>query len=147
MKKIKLYHGANHTKIENIKSEGLKGELNDPNWFTLSDNFGSALYHASQDEDGFAYVFEIELELEDYTNDGFFWNGYPQLWNGHKNEKDGYTWYALMDSIDKSYLRKIHKVTPESFSKQQQNKYKDLDLYERSISNIKSKNKNKYKKP
>ena len=120
MKKIKVYHGTSPKHVNNIEINGLIGESRlGANWYMVSTDFESALFHANSDnEEGNAVVIEFEVPIEVC---GFF-KGEPYLWEpyyrGVMKNGEGSSWYAIKNKIPTGCITKIHEVPYKEYKKQ-----------------------------
>lgn len=100
--------------MNSIKSRGLENRVGYmPNWYMLSEDFESALYHAVATENKPAIVFEFRIPIESHKRR---WKGYPYLWEG--DSSGGNTWYGLMKAIPSKFIKKIHKVSYDKWLQQ-----------------------------
>jgi len=119
-KTLKVYHGTKSKFVKSIKENGLKDKTGyNQGWYMVSTDFASALFHTHPDDKkDFVYVFEFEIPIPE--NDR--WVGYPYLWEGGKIN-DNSTWFALMQALPKSFIKKIHKVSYEDWLSQKQKEF------------------------
>ena len=110
--KITVYHGTHPKYVEAIKSQGLRSKSLGPNWYMVATDFGSALYHATPEEQGDAVVFEFEVPVENTK-----WDGYPYFWPEHKRNENS-SWFALKEPLGKELIKKVHYISYEDFIKQ-----------------------------
>ena len=112
---VTLYHGTLPKHVQNIKSNGLESPkgYHDAQWYMLSTDFDSALFHAVPKDDSSVFVAEFKIPFEE--NDR--WEGYPYLWPANKRD-DKSRWYALKQPIPKEFLVDIHEVSNEDYAKQ-----------------------------
>lgn len=115
IKYLTLYHGTNLKFINNIKINGLisRHGYETAGWYMLSSDFESALFHANPEKEGMKVVV-IEFKIM-VTNEK--WKGYPYLWPPTKRS-DKSEWYALKQPIPKKFIKKIHYVSYENWTKQ-----------------------------
>lgn len=118
-KTIKLFHGINSKNLNSIKNNGITSPTgyHSPEWFMLSTDFESALYHATPGEDG-EDVFIIELIVPIPDNEKWF--GYPYLWKGYVRN-DNSSWFSLKQPIPKEFINNVHNVSNLSWLKQKKN--------------------------
>ena len=104
---LTLYHGTLEKHVDKIQKEGLKSKTgyDSPNWYMLSSDFESALFHATPVKNGDVYVIEFEIPIENEHH----WIGYPYLWKGEKINEDVIL-YALKKPIPNDFIKKIYKI-------------------------------------
>lgn len=116
---LKVFHGVKggNKKISSIKSNGLIDstyQYGNPEWFMVSTDFESALYHASPSNDGGdVYVIEFEIPLVG----GAKWEGYPFLWKAYDRAGKS-KWYSLKMKIDSEFIKRIHRESNDDWVKQ-----------------------------
>jgi len=110
---IKVFHGTSIENLESIEIEGLKNErgYGDSQWYMVSTDFQSAIFHAKIDEGSEAVVIEFKVSV---TNK--HWDGNPQFWPPYERSETS-KWYALKEPISKDNIEAIHKVPYEEFIK------------------------------
>lgn len=137
-----LYHGTIEKHLDNILEKGLENTTQSPEWYMLADNFGSALFHSNADKKTQSIVLEIEIDLKeisfDRKKDIIFWKGYPQLYPELKHD-EGYSWYAIKETIKPNQIKKVHRVDYKDFLKQKANSFNDLENYNTKVEKIKNK--------
>lgn len=116
--KVTLYHGTLPKKVSLIKQKGLESPsgYDSANWFMLSTDFESALYHATPENKSSVFVVEFEVPFEKSERR---WEGYPYLWPGEKRN-DKSIWYALKQPLPKEFIKKIHEVPYEDYIQQKE---------------------------
>jgi hypothetical protein len=118
-KTIKLFHGINSKNLNNIKNIGITSPngYHSPEWFMLSTDFESALYHATPEKDG-EDVFVIELVVPTPNNNR--WLGYPYLWKGYVRDGNS-SWFSLKQPIPKKFISNVHNVSNLNWLEQKSN--------------------------
>jgi hypothetical protein len=104
---ITVYHGTNPKFVNDIKLNGLISNMgyNNSNWFMVSTDFDSALFHATGSEDTSpVYVFEFQVPI---TNEK--WEGYPYFWPAY-NRSDKSKWFSLKQELPSNLITKLHEV-------------------------------------
>lgn len=112
---ITVFHGTKPNKLSDIKSKGLESSTGYHNaqWYMVSTDMGSALFHAHPEFDGGdVYVFEFEVPV---TNEK--WEGYPYFWPGEVRNPNS-SWYALKNKLPPEFIKKIHKMSNKTWKKQ-----------------------------
>lgn len=119
MKKITVFHGTIQKHLGSIKKNGLNDNSNSSgaNWYMVSTDFASALYHASPEKNESAIVIEIELEIKEKF-DGLLTHT-PYLWNPHVRSESS-AWFGLYKSIPPSCIKKVHKIENNLYLKQKE---------------------------
>ncbi len=130
MTKITLFHGTTADKISSILRQGIVNKTNDPNWYMLASNFGSALFHCNADKYIKAVVIEVHLTLPE-VGDNVFWNGYPALYPEYKHDNADISWFAPNEVIKPECIAKVHVVELESFLAQKSNGFLDINSYKK----------------
>lgn len=115
--KIIVYHGTNNKHVKSIKQNGLKSSISSANWFMVSTDFESALYHATPLDKNTVPVIEFKVPI---TNDKWF--GYPYFWPPNKRNEDS-IWFGLKETIPPEYINKIYQVPYNEWIKQKNNRY------------------------
>lgn len=111
---IILFHGTIPNRVQSIESEGIKSkDYHSPQWYMLSSDFESALYHADGTEEEGATVFKIQVPIVDKSP----WSGYPYLWPEEKFN-NGRSWYALKQPIPSEFIVDKIVVPYEQWSQQ-----------------------------
>ena len=110
---IKVFHGTSIKNLESIKRDGLVNErgYGDAQWYMVSTDFQSAIFHSRVNEGDEALVVEFKVPV---TNK--HWDGNPQFWPPHEREDDS-KWYALKEPISKDNIENIYKIPYEEFVK------------------------------
>lgn len=115
---INVFHGTNEKFAEDIKSKGLTADnYQSPNWFMVSTDFESALFHSTPKEEGIAYVFEFKIPVDNSK-----WIGYPFFWKSYDRNESS-KWYALKQLLNPEFIINIHKVNYDEFLKQKNKGY------------------------
>lgn len=111
--KIIVYHGTLKKFIKPIETDGLKHtNYSDPNWFMVSTDFESALFHATPIEGGEVYIIEFQVPIINEK-----WFGYPYFWPPfERNEKS--KWFALKQPLSNNLITKVHNIPYSQFLKQ-----------------------------
>jgi len=106
---VKVYHGTNTGKVGSIKSKGLISPLgyDNPEWFMVSTDFESALFHATPINEGSVYVFEFNVPVEAKSKR---WFGYPYFWKGYERTSTS-TWFALKQPLPRTFITTVHEIT------------------------------------
>lgn len=116
---ITVYHGTNTKFVDDIKKNGLIPKITSANWYMVSTDFESALFHAIPQENSEVYIFEFKIPI---NNNKPYWEGYPYLWKAYKRTEKS-TWYALMDTLTPNMIVDVHKVPYEKWSEQKIKKF------------------------
>jgi len=114
---ITVYHGTHNKKTKSIESSGLEAQgmgYTHPQWYMVSTDFESALFHATPEEGGSAVVFEFEVPLSNQK-----WEGFPYFWPPYERS-DKSKWFALKQPLDSSLIKKIHYVDYSDYLKQKE---------------------------
>lgn len=110
--RLRLFHGTAPKYVSSIRSKGLVSKnYGQAEWYVLATDFESALFHATADKGGDAYVVEFEVEVEREP-----WYGFPHLWPPYKRGSG--SWFALKTPLDPKMIRKVHKVPYDEFAAQ-----------------------------
>ena len=111
---LTLYHGTIGKFVNDIKRNGLISRMgyDSPNWFMLSSDMESALFHTTPEENN-KYVYVVEFKIP-IINEKRRWIGYPYLWPPEeRNDKS--KWYSLRKEIPSKFINKIHKFTKDEW--------------------------------
>ncbi len=117
IKNITVFHGTNIKHVNSIKNKGLISKNYDsPNWYMVSTDFESALYHSSYSNEGDdVCVISFTLPITDNK-----WFGYPFLWPEYERS-DNSKWFALKKPLDSKYITNIEYISYEEYIKQKHN--------------------------
>ena len=111
--KITVFHGTLQKFLEKMKYTGLISKhYDDAQWFTVSTDFESALFHATPNEGESAYVVEFKVPL---TNQK--WEGYPYFWPPYVRS-NGEKWFALKQPLNPNFIADVHEVDYEQYLEQ-----------------------------
>ena len=109
---IIVYHGTLTKFVNSIKEYGLTHKnYYEPNWFMVSTDFQSALFHATPQEGKDASVIEFKVPINNEK-----WFGYPYFWPPYKRN-DNSMWFALKEPLGNELITKVHNVPYEVFLK------------------------------
>jgi hypothetical protein len=113
---LTVYHGTSPSKALKIKTQGLKDSSGNysSDWFMLSTDMESALYHARIEEEGgdVAVVeFKIEIDPEE------IWEGFPYLWKPYDRSSKS-SWYGIRTDIPAKFVKTIHNFSNVEWKKQ-----------------------------
>ena len=112
---LRVYHGTMNKKLPSIKSRGLESSMgyHNPEWYMVSTDFGSALFHANaNEEDETVPVIEYKIPLKDGK-----WYGDPYFWPAYERSELS-KWFSLKDVIPSEYIEKVHEVPYEDYVRQ-----------------------------
>lgn len=114
-KTITVYHGTNPKFVDNINQNGLVSNMgyNNANWFMVSTDFASALFHATASDDSNIPVYVIEFQVP-VTNEK--WEGYPYFWPAYNRSNES-EWFSLKQPLPSNFIKKIHEVPYDEWLK------------------------------
>lgn len=118
---LKVYHGTNTGKVGLIKSNGLISPLgyDNPEWFMVSTDFESALFHATPVNEGSVFVFEFTVPVEKHSKR---WFGFPYFWKGYERTASS-TWYALKEPLPRTLITRVHEISYVDWIDRKRKKY------------------------
>ena len=117
---LTVFHGTNSKNVDSIKNVGLKNKMGYDNseWFMVSTDFESALFHATPEEDGGeVYVLEFSVPISDKP-----WVGYPYFWPEYKRNGNS-SWYSLKKELEPKLIKKTHQIPNEVWLDRKSKKY------------------------
>ena len=115
-----VYHGTNTKYVDAIKSGGLLSRVgyDTSNWYMVSTDFESALYHATPIEKGNVYVFQFKIPI--VKND--MWCGYPYLW-AEAVISDNSKWFAIKKPLTSDMISNVYEVDYDKWLERKNLKY------------------------
>tara|TARA_R110001592_G_scaffold191530_1_gene437799 strand:+ start:255 stop:668 length:414 start_codon:yes stop_codon:yes gene_type:complete len=111
---VTVYHGTNPKHLDKIKTQGLISKVDNPEWYMVSTDFPSALFHSTSVDKSNVYVFEFKVPL---TNE--MWEGYPYFWPPYVRNSNS-TWYALKQPLKSDLIEKVHEIPYKKFKNQKE---------------------------
>ena len=110
---ITVFHGTNPKNVESIKHNGLRTKIGDSEWYMVSTDFESALYHGTSDNESDVFVIEFNVSISENEK----WYGYPYFWPPYERNENS-KWFALKQILTPNLIKKIHQVPYEEFLNQ-----------------------------
>lgn len=114
-KMLRVYHGTSLKNLESILEKGLISESRGANWYMVSDDIESALFHCSPNKDEDAIVLEFEIPIKPSFK-GIFTHT-PYLWNPQPMGNDN-NWYGLYENIPSEFIKKVHRISHDVYMNQ-----------------------------
>lgn len=133
-----LFHGTQKKNIAKIMKDGFDESKLGNQWYQMSTDFESALFHSSSMEKKPKSVYVMEFSFE--TNDEF-WPGYPNLYPFEEINETS-KWVAVNERIPANSVSAVYEVPYDLFMKQKSRGFdkSDIDLIASSKNILKQKN-------